>query len=150
DDLKLNVTWDWGGLRFKSADEAFNVHFGGRLMYDGVWWDQSPGLKKRSSLLAGSPLAGRTGLGQGIGDLQDGAYIRRARVVGDATIYETVEFKVEFDLENYNSLTFDEMYVGMKNLPFVDAVRIGQVHVPFGLEAYTSSRWQPLLERSPL
>jgi len=150
DDLKLNVTWDWGGFRYKTADEAFNVHFGGRLMYDAVWWDQSPGLKRPTTLLAGSPLAGRTGIGQGIGDLQDGFYIRRARVVGDGTIYQTVEFKVEFDFENLTTLAFDEMYVGMKDLPFVDAVRLGQVHVPFGLEAYTSSRWQPLFERSPL
>jgi phosphate-selective porin OprO and OprP len=150
DDLKLNVTWDWGGFRFKTADEAFNVHFGGRLMYDFVWWDQSPGLKRRAVLAPGSPLAGRTGVGQGIGDLLDGAFVRRARVVGDGTIYETVEFKTEFDLENLNTISFDEMYIGMKNLPFFDAVRIGQTHVPFGLEAYTSSRWQPFLERSPV
>ncbi|HJZ90482.1 MAG TPA: porin [Gemmataceae bacterium] len=150
DDLNMNVTWDWGGFRYKTADEAFSVHFGGRLMYDGVWWDQSPGLKRPATLARTSPLFGRTGLGTGIGDLQDGFFIRRARVVGDGTIYQTVEFKVEFDFENLNSLTFDEMYVGMKDLPFIDAVRIGQVHVPFGLEAYTSSRWQPLFERSPL
>src|SRR5262245_59308211 len=150
DDLKLNATWDWGGFRYKTADEAFNVHFGGRLMYDAVWWNQSPGLKQPPTLVRGSPLTGRTGVGQGIGDLQDGFFIRRARVVGDGTIYQTVEFKVEFDFENLTTLSFDEMYVGMKDLPFVDAVRLGQMHVPFGLEAYTSSRWQPLFERSPL
>jgi phosphate-selective porin OprO/OprP len=150
DDLNMNVSWDWGGFRYKTADEAFSVHFGGRLMYDAVWWDQSPGLNRPATLLRTSPLFGRTGVGVGIGDLQDGFFIRRARVVGDGTIYQTVEFKVEFDFENLNSLAFDEMYVGMKDLPFVDAVRLGQVHVPFGLEAYTSSRWQPLMERSPL
>jgi phosphate-selective porin OprO/OprP len=149
DDTKLNVSWDWGGLRYKSADEAFNVHFGGRLMYDGVWWDQSPNLRRPSTLAPGSPLAGKTGVGAGIGDLQDGFFIRRARVVGDGTIYQTVEFKVEFDLENYNNLTFDEFYVGAKDLPFFDAIRLGQAHVPYGLEAYTSSRYQPLNERSP-
>src|SRR5262249_46437925 len=123
DDLNMNVTWDWGGFRYKTADEAFSVHFGGRLMYDAVWWDQSPGLKRPATLPRTSPLFGRTGLGTGIGDLQDGFFIRRARVVGDGTIYQTVEFKVEFDFENLNSLTFDEMYVGMKDLPFIDAVR---------------------------
>jgi phosphate-selective porin OprO/OprP len=38
----------------------------------------------------------------------------------------------------------------MKDLPFLETVRIGQMHVPFGLEAYTSSRWVETLERSPL
>ncbi|HEX3152065.1 MAG TPA: porin [Gemmataceae bacterium] len=148
DDLKLNVTWDWGGLRFKSEDEAFSVHFGGRLMYDGVWWDQSPFLRRSATLAAKSPLIGKTGVGDGIGDLQDGFFVRRARLVGDGTIYQVVEFKFEADFENYNSLLFDESYVGVKDLPFFDAIRLGQVHVPFGLEAYTSSRFQPFNERS--
>jgi phosphate-selective porin OprO/OprP len=34
-------------------------------------------------------------------------------------------------------------------LPFFDAIRVGQMHVPFGLEAYASSRWLSTLERSP-
>jgi phosphate-selective porin OprO/OprP len=148
DDMKLNVSFDWGGLRFKSDDEAFNIHFGGRLMYDGVWWDQSPLLRRPATLAPGSPLSGKTGVGAGIGDLQDGFFVRRARVVGDGTIYQVVEFKVEFDLENFSNLAFDELYVGVKDLPFFDAIRIGQTHVPYGLEAYTSSRFQPLNERS--
>ena len=37
----------------------------------------------------------------------------------------------------------------MKNLPYFDTIRVGQTHVPFGLEAYTSSRFLPALERSP-
>lgn len=149
DDRKLNVTWDNGGFRFKTADEAFNVHFGGRLMYDGVWWTQSPGLRRPSNLPPGSPLAPFTGIGLGVGDLQDGFYVRRARVVADGAIFQVIEFKTEFDFENYNSITFDESYVGVRDLPFFDAIRIGQTHVPFGLEAYASSRWLSTLERSP-
>lgn len=149
DDRKLSATWDNGGFRFKTADEAFNVHFGGRLMYDGAWWTQSPDLRRPATLPAGSPIANFTGVGLGIGDLQDGFYLRRARVVADGTIYQVVEFKTEFDFENYNSITFDESYVGVKDMPFFDAIRIGQTHVPFGLEAYASSRWLSTLERSP-
>src|SRR5262249_37164104 len=57
--------------------------------------------------------------------------------------------KTEFDFENYNSITFDESYIGVRDLPFFDAIRVGQMHVPFGLEAYASSRWLSTLERSP-
>jgi phosphate-selective porin OprO/OprP len=82
--------------------------------------------------------------------LQDAFFVRRARVVGDGTIYRNVEFKIEFDFENYNSVAFDESFVGARNLPWIDTVRVGQTRVPFGLEAYTSSRFLPMLERSPL
>jgi phosphate-selective porin OprO/OprP len=149
-DRKLNVTWDDGGFRYRNADGSFNLHLGGRLMTDDTWWSQSANLRRAATLPANSPQTLVTGVGPGIGDLQDGAFIRRARVVADGTIYKNIDFKVEFDFENYNSIAFDESYVGARNLPFVGMVRVGQMHVPFGLEAYTSSRFLPQMERSPL
>lgn len=150
DDLKFLVTWDGGGFRFKTADEAFNIHFGGRLMSDQVWWNQSPNMRGPVNQPPGSPLRLVTGVGPGIGDLQDGFFIRRARIVADGAIYQTMEFKIEFDFENYNSIAFDESFIGQRDLPYIDTVRIGQMHVPFGLEAFTSSRYLPMLERSQL
>src|SRR5260370_310489 len=99
---------------------------------------------------AGSPLALETGVGPGIGDLLDVFFVRRARFMGAGQIFQTIEFKVEFDFENYNSISFDESYVGAPALPLIDTIRIGQTHVPFGLEAYTSSLFLPMLKRSPL
>ena len=46
DDVKFNVTWDAGGFRFKTADEAFSGHLGGRLMTDEAWWTQSRNLRR--------------------------------------------------------------------------------------------------------
>jgi phosphate-selective porin OprO/OprP len=149
DDLKLNAGWDPGGFRFKTADEAFSLHLGGRLMSDEVWWTQSPNLRRSGAQPAGSPLGLFTGVGPGVGNLTDGFFVRRARVVADGTIYQTIEFKNEFDFENYNSVSFDESYVGFRDLPVINTVRIGQTHCPFGLEAYASSRFLPMLERSP-
>lgn len=150
DQLGLTASWDAGGLRFKSEDEAFSLHVGGRLMTDEVWFNQSPGLRKSPIQPIGSPLFNYTGVGPGIGDLEDGFFVRRARFNGDGQIYQVIEYKVEFDFENYNSISFDESYVGLRYLPFIDTIRIGQEHVPFGLEAYTSSRFLPMMERSPL
>jgi phosphate-selective porin OprO and OprP len=150
DILKLNVTWDNGGFRFKTDDEAFSIHIGGRMMHDEVWWKQSPVLRASPTPPTGSPLPLFTGVGPGIGDLTDGYFFRRIRFVADGQIWKTIEFKGEFDFENYTSLTFDEVYVGARDLPFIDTFRIGQMHVPFGLEAYSSSRWLPQFERSPL
>jgi phosphate-selective porin OprO/OprP len=150
DDRKLLVSWDDGGFRFKSEDEAFSLHLGGRLMFDTVWWTQSPDLRRSATPPTGSPLPNFTGVGPGIGDLEDGFFIRRARFVADGQIWKTIEYKTEFDFENYNSIAFDESYVGARDLPLIDTVRVGQTHVPFGLEAYTSSRFLPQMERSPL
>jgi phosphate-selective porin OprO/OprP len=147
-DLALHASWDNGGLRFKTDDEAFNFHIGGRLMADSVWFSQSVPLMKSATQTAAQ--AKISGLGAGIGNLQDGQYIRRARFVSDGTVYEVMEYKVEFDVENYDDIAFDEMYVGAKKIPFFDTIRVGQEHVPFGLEAYSSSRWLETLERSPL
>lgn len=147
---KFDVSWDNGGMRYKTADDAFSVHVGGRLVVDSVWWTQSPGLRASPGQPAGSPLSTITGVGAGTGDYLDGMFIRRARVVADGVVYRSIEFKTEFDFENYNNIAFDESYIGVRDLPFFDAVRFGQTHVPFGLEAFTSSRYLPLLERSPL
>jgi phosphate-selective porin OprO/OprP len=149
-DRKLNVIWDAGGFRFSSADGAFTLHMGGRMMTDQVWWTQSRALHASSVQSPGSPLASETGVGPGIGDLVDGFFLRRARFVADGTIHDTIDFKVEFDFESYNSIAFDESFVGARNLPWIGMMRFGQTHVPFGLEAYTSSRFLPMLERSPL
>ncbi|HYT90101.1 MAG TPA: porin [Gemmataceae bacterium] len=150
DDNKLNLSWDGGGVRIKSADEAFNLHIGGRLMTDQAWFRESPNLNRSPAQPAGSPLGALTGVGPGIGDLTDGFFLRRARFVADGTFYKTIDFKIEFDFENYNSIAFDESFVGLRDVPLLGLVRFGQMHVPFGLEAYTSSRFLPQLERSPL
>jgi phosphate-selective porin OprO and OprP len=149
-DHTLITTWDNGGFRFKSADDAFSIHLGGRLMVDSVFFTQSPALKASSTPAANSPLLNETGVGPGIGDLQDGMFVRRARFVADGTIYTDIDFKVEFDFENFNSIVFDESFIGARNLPLIGMVRFGQMHVPFGLEAYDSSRYLPMMERSPL
>jgi phosphate-selective porin OprO and OprP len=149
-DRKLNVTWDGGGFRYKNSDGSFTLHLGGRLMTDEVWFNQSPNLRLPAVPPANSSLAQRSGVGAGIGDLMDGAFVRRARFVADGTVFKTIDFKTEFDFESYNSVLFDESYVGVRSLPWIGMVRLGQSHVPFGLEAYTSSRYLPMLERSPL
>jgi phosphate-selective porin OprO/OprP len=114
-------------------------------MTDDVWWSQSPPLRQ-AAVPSVNPQV--TGVGPGVGDLQDGFFIRRARFVADGTVFTQLDFKVEFDFENYNSIAFDESFVGARSLPYVGMVRLGQMHVPFGLEAYTSSRFLPMLERS--
>ena len=150
DDVGLNAFWGGRGLLFKSNNDDFFLHIGGRMMADEAYFTQSPNLRASPTRPAGSPLTNITGVGPGIGDLQDGFFIRRARFTADGYLDQVLEYKVEFDFENYNNISFDETYAGVRDLPFIDTVRIGQEHALIGLEAYTSSRFLPQLERSPL
>jgi phosphate-selective porin OprO/OprP len=146
--LNLQAHWSERGLTFTSPDKDFDVHIGGRLMGDAVFFRQSNQLKTTTAASGLVPRA--TGDNPGIGDLTDGFFMRRIRVIGDGTIWQVMEYRAEMDLENYNLLTFDELFVGAKDIPFFDTIRVGQCHVPFGLEAYSSSRFLPMMERSPL
>lgn len=152
DNTDLKASWGPRGLVFQSADGAFLFHLGGRINADNVWFTQSPALKSTTTQTAAQAKAG--GTGPGIGDLQDGSFIRRARIIADGQIWGIMEYKIENDLENFaandGTINFDEVFIGFKDLPILDTVRIGQMHMPFGLEAYTSSRFLEMLERSTL
>ena len=53
----------------------------------------------------------------GVGPLDDGTYFRRLRFRADGTGYETVEFMMEVNFEQLNLITFDHVWVGMKDVP---------------------------------
>ncbi len=146
-DRKLNATWENDGIHFKSEHKDFDIHIGGRINTDFVWWKQPSFLKGAAPGSAGIPGSAK---GAGIGTLDDGAYLRRIRLRTEGTLYENLEFFMETDFENLSRVTMDEAYVGIKNVPFLGVVRIGHHKVPQGLESYSSSRYLETLERSAL
>ena len=145
-DLKLNGSWD-KGLRMETADKDFSLKIGGRINYDSTFWSASNAMQR-----SGSPSVSpnQTGVGPGVGVLDDGSFIRRARIEFVGTFYEQFEYQAEFDFETLNVVSFDHMWVGMKDLPVVGTVRVGQQKVPMGLESYSSSKNLMFLERSAL
>src|SRR5262249_54191934 len=77
----LTASWK-DGLQFKSRDEEFRVHVGGLMQFDAGWNAASEAVQ--------------FGPG-GIGELQDGAVFRRARLRIDGTLYKHFEWVTEFD-----------------------------------------------------
>ncbi len=77
-------------------------------------------------------------------------FMRRVRTRFDGTLYETYEFNAELAMEPVNQIQFIEMWAGVKELPYLGTVRIGQHKAPMGLESYSSDKVLPLLERSLL
>ena len=77
----LRAYWK-SGLRLDSADGAFKLKMGGRMMVDHWWRSEDDDL------------------GLVTGDLQDGAEFRRLRLYTEGTIYDEYDFKVQVDFAN--------------------------------------------------
>ncbi len=124
----LHMYWK-EGIRMDSADGAFKLKLGGRLMTDFGW-------------IKGHGLENDLGV-----DLEDGAEIRRARLYIAGTIYDNIAFKAQFDFAGGDA-DMKDVYVQFLSLPFVGTVTIGHFKEPFSLENLTSSKYITFMERS--
>jgi phosphate-selective porin OprO/OprP len=143
---RLEASWD-NSLFFTSPNKDWRVHLGGRMQFNSVWWDQPEAMR---SLAPGGGIPAADRLSRGVGPLDDGTYFRRLRFRADGTGYETVEFMMEVNFEQVNYLNFDHVWVGMKDLPLLGTVRVGQHKVPMGLDMVGSDYYLTFLERAVL
>jgi phosphate-selective porin OprO/OprP len=142
----MKPVWD-NGLWFRTPDKDFNIHLGGRIHADSVWWRQPVYLKGPPPGNGGIP---NSNPGDGVGPLDDGFFFRRVRIRADGTVSQHVEFMFEYDFENLNQIAFDHMWVGLKDLPVINTIRIGQMKVPQGLDMMGNDYHLTFLERSAL
>lgn len=103
----------------------------GRLHTDANWFHQSA--------------ANRAA----VGDIQDGTYIRRARLGFDAKAFEVTEYRLDFEMGSGGGRpSIFDAYGKITQLPRVGNLQIGHFREPFSLEAQTSSNWFTFIERS--
>jgi phosphate-selective porin OprO and OprP len=118
----------------KKEEDALkpSVKLRGRLHTDAGWFDQSP--QNMATF----------------GDIQDGAYFRRARIGFDAKAFEVTQFRLDFEngAETGRPSIFDA-YMRVTQLPYLQNVQVGHFREPFSLEALTSSNWFTFIERAP-
>jgi phosphate-selective porin OprO/OprP len=141
----MSAAWKHG-LVLESGDGDFRIHVGGALQFDAGW------------NMANKAVQFGTG---GIGELQDGALFRRARIQIDGTLYQHFEWIAEFDFANsienddepnpqtIGSPSFINVWVGANDLPVFGTVRIGWMKEPIGFEHLTGCNWYNFMERSP-
>jgi len=145
------------GIEWVSPDKAFKIHIGGRTQFDSVWYQAEAGA-----------LSGASGSGS-----QDGVGFRRARLRADGTMYESIDYVVEFDFVNTvnanQGLAIDpgagvsaptnensvinvtaptDLWFRFKDIPIVGNIQVGNIKEPIGFEHLTSSRYLNFLERS--
>jgi phosphate-selective porin OprO/OprP len=154
-DMTVKVDYRNGGsfLYFATPDNAFTMHLGGWVQWDNVWWDQSQALKAPQGARSGPAQGVASGASQaGIGDLEDGEFFRRVRLVMEGTFWEQGVYRLNFAFENdqLDTTGLDEFWFGGQNLPVAQEVRLGHVKCPMGLEGdmSSSSRCMTFMERS--
>ncbi|MFO0967309.1 MAG: porin [Gemmataceae bacterium] len=150
--LKMSATWK-NGFVVNTPNDDFSLHVGGWIQYDNVFWTQSKALltPKGGALPPGPTAASGPAVG-GIGDLQDGMYFRRERIMLDGKFWENFEYTLIFAFENdtFSTNGLDEFWVGATNIPIIGTARIGHVKNCVGLEGdmTASSRTMTFMERS--
>ena len=153
-DGKGNWKTGWNhGIEWLSPDKAFKVHIGGRTQFDSVWYQAESGA-----------LVGAVGVGS-----QDGVGFRRGRLRADGTMFESIDYAMEWDFVNtvnanqglpvgvpaptnensvINVTAPTDLWFNFKDIPFLGNVRVGNFKEPIGFEHLTSSRWLNFMERS--
>jgi len=116
------------GIRFDTADGAFKIKLGGRIQNDWAFFDLDDDLDDQ------------------VGEFEDGAEFRRARLYVSGTIYQNIEFKAQYDFAG-GEVDFKDVYLGLTDLPF-GGIRVGHFYEPFSLDEVTSDNLITFMERS--
>jgi phosphate-selective porin OprO and OprP len=120
------------GLNFQSGDgKTFQGKIGGRLQYDFAGFEESAGAR---SLVGNTPFS---------------TEFRRARLYTSGEINEGVPIYYILQMEFAGGDTkFADAYLGMKNIPYIGSLQVGQFYEPFSLEQLTSDNYVTFLERA--
>ena len=128
----FSFKWD-NGFKVESADKNFKLKFGGRIMIDHAFFSQGNNLDTAFGKLSTT----------------SGTEFRKARFFFSGLVYGNVEFKLNVDFANGNTVMKDA-YVGIKDIPVIGNIRAGHVKIPFRLDALTSSKYSTFMEQAQL
>jgi phosphate-selective porin OprO/OprP len=87
---------------------------------------------------------------ESVGDLQDGADFRRARLSAQGALTPNFNYFFQMDFAFFGRPTFTDVWVECTNLPYLGTVRAGQWKQPYSLEVVSSFRYTTFMERSLL
>lgn len=116
------------GYKIENSDLGIKMKFGGRMMWDNVFFFQDDSLEAR------------------YGAFTSGTEFRRLRFFNSGQIYGNVKYKVQLDFAG-GKVSFKDAYIDLTGMPF-GTLRIGHFKEPIRLEALTSSKYITFLERA--
>lgn len=115
-----------------SAPKYPSVEVHGVFQADAGWFGQNSASRKA------------------VGDIQDGADFRRARLSANGALVENMNYFLQMDFAFQGRPTFTDLWFEVTKVPVVGNVRIGQWKQPFSLEVVSSFRYTTFPERSVL
>ncbi len=149
--VPLQAYWDHG-FRFESEDKKFDFHIGGTGNIDFVNPYGSADL-----------FLGPNGAANGVENAQ-ALFLRRAVLQAEGRIYDRFDFSIQFDFANasndnngeqspsFGNLTSSpapqNIWLQLRDVPYLGYVRIGQQKKPIGMENNTGAMALPFMERS--
>ncbi len=126
---RINTFWK-NGLRFETQNGDFEITLGGKIHYDWGYIDED------------------SDVGQFVGeDFGSGSKMRRARLFVEGTLYKDIDFKAEYGFSG-GEVEVKDLYLGMKNLPYLGSIKVGHTKEPFSLEEITTGSEVTFMERS--
>jgi phosphate-selective porin OprO/OprP len=118
------------GIRLDSKDGNFKLKLGGRIQIDWAAIEPDSDLERSFPGLEGT-----------------GAEFRRARIYFSGTIYDSVDFKAQYDFAGGDA-DFKDVWLGLRKVPGIGHLRVGHMKEPFSLEELTSSKYITFMERA--
>jgi phosphate-selective porin OprO/OprP len=116
DDNDIKVFWK-DSLRLESVDGNNKLRVGGRIHWDNAFFaDDEFGDKS----------------------VEDGDVFRRTRLYLSGQVQERYDFKMQYDFAGGDA-AFKDVYFGIKDLPILGNLRVGQFKEPLSLEELNSS-----------
>jgi phosphate-selective porin OprO/OprP len=128
-DETLIKTYFKDGLRFETADKAFQMKFGGRILFDAAFIGTNNNYENT------------------FGEEEDAAGFRTTRISTEGSFNEAIDFKWQYDFSGGVNNKFKDVYIGFRNTP-AGNLRVGQFREPFSLEQLTSISHITFMERS--
>jgi len=123
DENEIKLTWK-DSLRLETADGKNKLRVGGRIHWDNAFSSDDD-------------------------YTSDGDTFRRARLYVSGQIQERYDFKMQYEFANGDA-AFKDVNFGIKGLPVIGNLRVGQFKEPFSLEEHASSNDIPVIERANL
>ncbi|ANW94915.1 hypothetical protein AXE80_00785 [Wenyingzhuangia fucanilytica] len=116
-------------IKLISNEKSLNI--GGRIMFDNAVFSES-------NLLNASYAEKQ---------IKSGEQFRRLFFYATGALYSNLEYKLQLNFIN-GQVGIRDAFIGLKNVPIVGRIRIGQVKEPIRLDVLNSSNYLTFLERS--
>lgn len=129
-DARAGTEFGWDGTSYvRNEERGYDLRFGGRVVTDGAWVSADDGIRGAYP------------------SITDGSEIRSARLVFQGFVHHVVDYKLQVELAG-RLVGFRDAYMGLRGVPGVGAIRVGNQKEMFSLEQLMSLKRIAFVERS--